>query len=310
MKKHLYLLLSFLLLSTTCIAQPYKSIFGDSVSMWTCRYYGLATHSIAFFAKGDTTIRGETYKKVGFSANSYPLSFLNTTLGLLREDSTTGKVWYRSQPKYQTNAYSNPARDTVDILIMDMTLQLGDTFYTGKVSGMGQDTMAIVDSVYVDTDNRKHIRFDKKINWNLNLEFIERVGTTLGIAYKDSNVISSFAENGGLICCFHDSVNTYSTTLKTNLNNKCIPTVGIKHLSKNKQLSIYPNPTTGVFKIDIPTKDKTKITITNISGQVVYHIEITNKTQHTINLTTQPKGIYTIQLTNHQHTYTNKLVLE
>ncbi|MEZ5017239.1 MAG: T9SS type A sorting domain-containing protein [Flavipsychrobacter sp.] len=309
MKKNLYLLLSLLLLSTTSIAQPYKSIFGDSTSMWTCSYSGLATHSIAFFAKGDTTVRGETYKKVGFSGNSYPLSFLNTTLGLLREDTATGKVWYRSQPKYKTNAYSNPARDTVDILIMDMTLQLGDTFYTGKVSGMGQDTMAIVDSVYIDTDNRKHIRFNKKIGWNLNLEFIERVGTTLGIAYKDSNVISSFAENGGLICCFHDSVNIYSTILKTNLNNKCIPTVGIKHLSK-KQLLTHPNPSTGVVTINVPTLASTHIVVANIAGQLVYTRTISNSRQISIDLTTQPKGIYTIRLTNQQHSYTNKLILE
>lgn len=75
-------------------------------------------------------------------------------------------------------------------------------------------------------------------------------------------------------------------------------------------LPIYPNPSTGVVTIPIPTLASTHIVVANIAGQLVYTRTISNRRQISIDLTTQPKGIYTIRLTNQQHSYTNKLILE
>ncbi len=303
-------LLSVLLFSFhSSNAQPYQSIFGDSVSAWTCWYSGLAIGSMNTVTSNDTIVKGEHHKILLWDYNVFPTS-PGKKLGLLKEDTTTGKVWYRSLPNPANgNSYLNPARDTQDILIMDMSLQLGDTFVAGKVNGLS-DTIAIVDSVYIDANNRKHIRFNIRISWAFYFEFIEGVGTTLGIAYKDSNTIYHGAQNGGLICAFHNRIDIYSTAYKAQLNNKCLPDVSVGQLNKQAALTIHPNPSTGSVTIELPTRQQTNVSIADISGRTVYQNTISNKQTLQVDLSKQPKGVYIIHLTTNDKHYTNKLLLE
>lgn len=299
-------LLSVLLLSShSSNAQPYQSIFGDSVSAWTCQYGGLAIGSMNIVTYTDTIVKGEHSKILLWEFNVFPTS-KTKKLGLLREDTTTGSVWYRSLPPY-----TNPDKDTVDQLIMDMTLKVGDTFFTERVNGLGLDTLSIVDSVYIDANNRKHIRFNNNIGLTFRFEFIEGVGTTLGMAYRDSNIINNYgAENLGLICAFHDRIDIYSTAYKAQLNNKCIPDVSVGQLNKQAALTIHPNPSTGSVTIELPTRQQTNVSIADISGRTVYQNTVSNKHTLQVDLSKQPKGVYIIHLTTNDKHYTNKLLLE
>lgn len=299
------LLSSLICSSYSSSAQPYKSIFGDSVSAWTCQYSGLAIGSMNIVTYTDTIVKGEHSKILLWEFNVFPAS-KTKKLGLLREDTTTGSVWYRSLPPY-----TNPDKDTVDQLIMDMTLKVGDTFFTERVNGLGLDTVSIVDSVYIDANNRKHIRFNNKIGLAFRFEFIEGVGTTLGMAYRDSNIINNYgAENLGLICAFHDRVDIYSTTYKALLNNKCIPDVSVGELTKQGMLNIHPNPTNGSFTIELPTSEQASITIADISGRTVYQNTINNQQTLQVDLSKQPKGVYIIRLNTDDRSYTNKIMIE
>lgn len=113
------LLIIFLLSATLVDAQPYKSVFGQNETNHTSDWYGLGIGAVYYGIKGDTLIDAKDYKKVSISWN-HGIGY-SQSIGFLREDTTIGKVWYR-----------HLSNDTVDYLVMDMSLKAGDTFPFGR----------------------------------------------------------------------------------------------------------------------------------------------------------------------------------
>jgi photosystem II stability/assembly factor-like uncharacterized protein len=83
---------------------------------------------------------------------------------------------------------------------------------------------------------------------------------------------------------------------------------------KNEGLTIYPNPTNGMFTIALANTnvDKVNISITNILGELVYTAQEENtNTEFTkqLNLQNLACGTYFIQLKNADKVYTSKLII-
>jgi len=78
---------------------------------------------------------------------------------------------------------------------------------------------------------------------------------------------------------------------------------------KNSQFNVYPNPTNGVFTIELDGNAKYDVTVNNILGQTVYTTS-TTAMNTTIDLSSFEKGIYTIELKNNNTTYTEKVIVE
>jgi hypothetical protein len=64
----------------------------------------------------------------------------------------------------------------------------------------------------------------------------------------------------------------------------------------------------GIFSISLDSKI-TSINVTNLQGQVIYSSTI-NATKSTIDLSTQPEGIYFVTVKMDKGNYTEKIVLE
>jgi hypothetical protein len=75
------------------------------------------------------------------------------------------------------------------------------------------------------------------------------------------------------------------------------------------QFNVYPNPTNGVFTIELDASEKYDVTVNNVLGQIVYTTSTTSMNT-TIDLSSFEKGIYTIELKNNRSTYTEKLIVE
>lgn len=72
---------------------------------------------------------------------------------------------------------------------------------------------------------------------------------------------------------------------------------GIEEDNTNGNISVYPNPSTGVFVIETADLINAKLEITNVIGSVVYKSEIKNdKTE--INLSELNKGVYFLKIEN------------
>ena len=81
----------------------------------------------------------------------------------------------------------------------------------------------------------------------------------------------------------------------TTVCHRVIP-VGIISTGFNSSLNVFPNPTTGKFTIDLGSNtESVLVTITTLSGQVVFSENITNAQTFEIDLT-QPQGVYLLKI--------------
>lgn len=114
---------------------------------------------------------------------------------------------------------------------------------------------------------------------------------------------------------------TYTVTL-TAYNNGCLDsttqtvvilTVGMNTYDLTNALNIYPNPTDGLFNVSakFTTTEQLQVSVMNTLGQVVYETTpvTTNSQLFTLDLRTEAKGIYFVQLKTLNGTVVRKLVL-
>ncbi len=88
----------------------------------------------------------------------------------------------------------------------------------------------------------------------------------------------------------------------------------INETTFNGNLSIYPNPTNGIFTIEMNDveKDVYTIKITNVLGQKIFRISqsVNGIYKENIDLATFQKGVYLIQIKNSTTTITERIIVE
>jgi hypothetical protein len=90
-----------------------------------------------------------------------------------------------------------------------------------------------------------------------------------------------------------------STTLATNIASNKIDVTNVY---------VYPNPTTGVVKIDLNIFGETELILYTITGQKLFTKTVNDKTS-TIDLGNLSNGIYYLQIKNEGGISTEKLIL-
>ena len=234
MKKICLTIAIALLAGTAATAQDtatvYRSVFGDSVTIWTEAYMFLShepmeasrCHSYVrlAFTNDTVVVSGETYIRASTGyyntfTNNY---FINHYYGdvILRESIDHSKLYgYYYYDEGYGNIYLSP--DSAEILFMDLSLNVGDTMQNGVWQSSGNVPPLVIDSVYYQ-NGQKHLRTNLVRRWNLTnfmdtMEFVEGVGPTWGMYYgwcQDVSCILQGKEFFTMICCIHDSVHEYS----------------------------------------------------------------------------------------------------
>ncbi len=74
------------------------------------------------------------------------------------------------------------------------------------------------------------------------------------------------------------------------------------------QNKIYPNPTTGVFNIDLD-KEATELKVTNLIGQVVLSQKIKSHSYHDIDISGLPKGTYIASFLQGEKWFAERVIL-
>ena len=82
---------------------------------------------------------------------------------------------------------------------------------------------------------------------------------------------------------------------------------GIVESTLKNEVSIYPNPTTDVFFIDL--KSSASIVVVNALGQTVVE-QTLNAGKQTINLSNQAKGVYFVKVIQNEKQETIELIKE
>jgi len=84
----------------------------------------------------------------------------------------------------------------------------------------------------------------------------------------------------------------------------CTTSVGIKHIGGDYLLSIYPNPTNGLFQLHISDGQQVEeVNVYNTFGQKVF----TSANVNTIDLTSQSEGVYLVEVKSGGKTMNGKL---
>ena len=162
-----------------------------------------------------------------------------------------------------------PADQTID-------LNEGETFYT--VVGTEFDATG--------EDNCDGVTIENDFNTTATLDAAE-----LPIGENTITWTATDIAGNEVTCSFVVTVNEF---------------VSISELSE-LGISIYPNPSNGLFTIE--TTDNYEITITDISGKVIQQLTMNNE-QLTINLIDNAVGIYFIKFQNSEVVKTVKIIKE
>jgi hypothetical protein len=90
-------------------------------------------------------------------------------------------------------------------------------------------------------------------------------------------------------------------------NNATSP---VSHVMNANGVSVYPNPTSGSFTVQVPQKGVYQLNVTNMLGEVVYRSEIENDRKKEIQLDQAlPSGNYTIHINGGNLRHVQKLTI-
>src|SRR5688500_7207090 len=262
-------LFTLITISGLVSAQPYESIFGSTSTMWIIKWSNLDFGGIdTLVVEKDTMAHGFSWKKIISTQPSF------WSVGLLREDTLIGKVWYR--PLY-------PGSDTTH-LAFDYALQTGDTFDLSSDYALWL-TSVIVDSTYT-TCTVKSITFGTYIEESKKITFIEGVGGNQGPIYKETHGLL----HPYLLCAYKDGIQTYANI---SYNGNCSPPTGINQAELAIEILFYPNPVYNTLYIkNLSEIIFTRVEVYDYFGRNIYSANY----QPDINFHDLMPGLYYVRL--------------
>ena len=280
--KRLYILIPLLLLFISATTYGQKIRFTDTVNSWGIQGYSgwpdkvtYGYYSIQFDSL--VTKNGVTYTRIA-------------QYGLCREDTSQNKV------------YILPANDTVEKVLYDYNLQVGDTFayqFWGIGSKNEKGVVVYIDSVLVAGYYHKIWGFDS-YNINTYNVIIEGVGIMGWGKPEAGRGVICFSRNGIMV-----PIKNYIDARSCALN--------VTNVSTNNQtITISPNPANPHSKITFPyTIQSGRLTITDVLGKTVCNKTINNQAAVTIG-EMPASGFYLYQLTDltQNQSYTGKFIYE
>ncbi|MGJ8661260.1 MAG: M43 family zinc metalloprotease [Bacteroidota bacterium] len=125
--------------------------------------------------------------------------------------------------------------------------------------------------------------------------------------YSDAECVVMFSN--GQKTRMHSAITTYRSSLTT--SNGCQSTAGIFQLISEKSFSVYPNPTTGVFTIELNnlSNEITSIQLVNIMGEEVKLIDNLSAKSHTVDISNLTQGVYYARIKAGKQIVTKKVVI-
>jgi len=274
--KTYFTLLMIVFLTINLQGQNYESLFGEDSTRWniTMSHPGLLA-TVPYITKNDTILNGNIYTKIGISQNSF-------YQGFLRQDSTHSKAWYIGNS------------DTIEYLVMDLNLNVGDSMYL-NIPYNGQ--FSTVDSVYF-FNNRKHIQFDFATEFIGYHKFtmIEGVVSSVGFMFVDE--YTGIIEEANLLCAYKDGIQVFD------IGTSCYLIGGSTNgFVKRVDFKVFPNPTTDFLNIERLEEnfDNYTFKIIDLTGKIIKTAISENLPITTISITQLNAGFYYLLIYNEDH---------
>lgn len=305
------------------IVYSYKKLFNSE---------RLDYSTVRYEIHGDTILNGIPYFKYYVDEDKpdpttgYPLGLTDFKKfgGGIRNDTLAKKVYF----------YSSELK--TEELLYDFDLQVGDTLFKNdgyhfyrsllpspSIMPVKIDTVWVssIDSVFMLHDGRNHRRFNLMTRLKYNNKYYQVSSGTIFNTPDIRIMINPLIEGVGTpytpistyylfeyawefesICV---SINQYplltynpSTSppfIKGYLCNSIITEVAEE--KNTPEARVFPNPTSGTFLLNTPTRGKKTVEILDMLGNRILKLTV-ETTQTTIDLTSVPSGIYFIRIYN------------
>ena len=205
-------------------------------------------------------------------------------LGLLSSNEDNSRLWFTP---YGTG-------NNEEMLIFDLTLEKGDTFYLGS-------TLTTVDTVFY-RDNLKYIEFDISTIWDENLRFIEGVGPNISVAWMaHPGILEPY-----VVCKYDDAL--FYVAENPNFIDCSIDTTNSEEMDNYYEINIYPNPFEDCLRINVfSLSNKTEIIISDMKGRIVFNDNFLNGYNEICLASLQP-GPYIINFLFDKTIYRSKII--
>ncbi len=280
--------------------------FPDSNAVWCDSICGAESYSLA----GDTIISTYSYHKLILNGHYFQIhvnGMCDTNYGGFQNNYYVGAI---RQDTAQRKIYFLAASSTQDTLLCDFSLTVGDTVRTYNTEPFYPNSVVTsIDSILIGTQYRKRWRvYMQGICGNWNAQIIEGIGSTYGLL--DQRYPHGFCTTYGKLYCFSQNNQTFYPYYFT--SSGCTQITGISDiLNLNNQITIFPNPSTGIFTLKTShtstSLSMTSIIITTIFGEKIYETKISSE-ETKINLEKFSDGIYFLTLKTNDGIITKKLV--
>ena len=274
--------------------------FPDSNAHWTEGTYALqgggpcvVYNDYTLFIAEDTIIGPKTYHKIlasGYKYSNCPppgYYYYNLYVGAIRQDTLLKTVYCHSWSGEQ--------------LLYDFKLNIGDTLPASYNNSFG-NVVTGIDSVFVGSNYRKRFLL-KSLSMSspedTSYAMIEGIGSTFGLF---NQIVPPF-ESGSGLGCFEHKGNAYPK------NANCTFAVGAEmEVYPKIEVKISPNPSTGIFTIT--SSEQFQFSVYDIFGWEVYKSTQQINQSSTLDLSSQPKGIYFVRVKSNERIVSKKIILQ
>jgi len=249
MRQITIILILFLLIANSIVmGQPYKSMFGkDTIQLIYFTDFGGADFvaTAVYKAFDDTIVSGKPSK---FLYEIYLSQ--NNLYGFISEDTIQGKTWLQIKD------------DTIEYLIMDLSLEVQDTFLMRNQITESWNQKYLVKEI-LTMDSCKVIKLEG-LRYFDNIKFYEGIGPAFIFRLFETGCYSE------LLCSYKDGVLIYDNP---EFDTCFIPfTLTGIHKIEEAGINIYPNPTQNILTVKVENfdSDECYIEIIDINGQIVF----------------------------------------
>lgn len=321
MKKPTTIIPLFLLTAISVNGQNdtvYQSVFGQHLSEWITailvneneRSYG---DCIQYYSITGDESQYEGYHPMQFGycfgTNGW---YTEITCQRNNEDNT----YYLREDESHARLYMRKEGGDGDILLMDLALNVGDTFHYKRMDGHLMRN-CVVDSVFYD-EGRKHVRLDHSIyiedwsDWSnptmrpMKLEFVEGVGPNLSPFYcQKFSYRTMFTV---LLCYSKDSVSQYGPL--PIFGNVCYldwPYPDSIGEVKYGRIGVQMDSETGLLTLSGLPEQASLITLCDISGRTLIQTSSYGGVKQ-MNIAFLPSQVYIITVRNDTYAQTFKIL--
>ena len=286
----LFILFNLIVVETCRCQTNIYHPFPDSNAIWRVDKYdssfpnGTAFSTYQIYFDGDTiTASGLKYHILSiegnFDINTPSYGYGKGVFGFLMQDTITRRVYYKTSTDLNST--------TLDSLLYDFNLQIGDKVISNQYFRQSGDTMMIysIDSILINGNYRKKFNISYLDSQLTTVSIIEGIGSTLGGFYQ----YKYFEQYYDLVCFKQNDTTFYPYS-----NYSCDPIAASLNDNKfSKQtIDIYPIPAKDYFIIS-STYDIAYIDIYDLYGKKIHDFKIINDYNNKILIgSTVPNGIY------------------